>query len=77
MRPVTVNTNDLHSAVVELMRASHENDLIDIAQNFKPDVASFTPTFTINTATPTAANIANFLATFVTVMQRGGVNRTT
>jgi hypothetical protein len=77
MRPVTINTNDVAGALIELMRASHENDIVDLAQNFKPDVAGFTPTYTIDTTTPSAANIANFLATLITVMQRGAINRTT
>ena len=77
MRPVTINPSDPFSALVEVMRASQENDIVDIAQNFSVDVSNFTPTYTINTTTPTAANIANFLATLITVMQRGGINRTT
>ncbi len=77
MRPVTADPSNVFAALNELIRASHENDLVEIAQNFKPDVASFTPTFTLNTTAPSLSNIANFLATFITAMKRGGVNRTT
>lgn len=34
MRPVTLNTNDPQSALLEIERASHEADLGELAQNF-------------------------------------------
>ncbi len=34
MRPVTINTRDPEQALVEIERASHENDLAEIAQNY-------------------------------------------
>lgn len=78
MRPVTIfDKANVLAALTELERASHEADLTEIAQAFTADTASFTPTFQLNTITPSAANIANFLATLLTAMQKGGTNRTT
>jgi hypothetical protein len=33
MRPVTINVNDFPSALREIQTASHENDIVEIAQN--------------------------------------------
>lgn len=77
MRPVTLNPNNVPASLTEIERASHENDLVEIAQNFFVDNPAFTQAFTINTTAPTAVNCANFLATLITVMQRGGLKRTT
>lgn len=35
MRPVTLNPHNVTAALAEIDRASHENDLAEIAQNFK------------------------------------------
>lgn len=77
MRPVTLNPNNVAASLNEIQRASHEADLTEIAMTFQTDVASFTPTYTLNTTSPSAANIADFLATLLTAMQKGGVHRTT
>ena len=77
MRPVTINSHNVQAALNEIEQASHQADLVEVAKNFNPDVPTFTPTYTINTTAPTAANIANFIATLITVMQRGGLNTST
>ena len=77
MRPVTINPHDAVASLRELERASHEADLVEIAQNFSADNPSFTRTYQVNTTTPTAANLALVLATLISVMQKGGLSRTT
>lgn len=77
MRPVTLNTSNIVECIREIERASHENDTGEIAQAFTVDDPAFTPVFQLNTTAPSLANIANFLATFLTTLQKGGVNRTT
>ena len=77
MRPVTLNPHNIQASLNEIEQASHQADLVEISKNFAPDVPTFTPTYTINTTAPTAANIANFIATLITVMQRGGLNTST
>lgn len=64
-------------AIGELLRASAEVDMTDISQGFEVDDPSFTETRTLNVTAPTAANIANFLATFLYDLKRGGKNRST
>lgn len=76
MRPVTVNSSDIKSALEEIQRASHENDTVEIAQNFILS-GTLTPTYTLNLAAPTAANIAAVLGTLILALQKGGINRTT
>jgi hypothetical protein len=76
MRPVTLNPQNPQSALAEIQRASHENDLAEIAQSFSI-IGTVTPTTALNVTSPTLANIANFVATLVQAMQRGGINRTT
>lgn len=77
MRPVTINANNVQSALLELQRASHESDSTEMAQNFTIDDPSFTQEFEVNTTAPTAANVAAVLATLLTLLQKGGLNRTT
>jgi hypothetical protein len=77
MRPVTVNPRDPVSALREIERASHENDVLEIAQNFTVDNPAFAHALQVNTAAPTAANCAAVLATLLTIIQKGGLNRTT
>lgn len=76
MRPVTVNADDPKSAIQEIARASHENDICEIAQNFT-FTGTLTPTYALNLTAPTAANIAAVLGTLILAMQKGGINRTT
>lgn len=77
MRPVTLDINNVRAALLELERASHEADTTEIAQNFTVDDPAFTPEYEVNTTTPTAANVAAVLATLITVLTKGGLNRTT
>ena len=76
MRPVTINPHNTISALQEIMNASHENDLVEIAKNFTV-TGTYVPTFVLNLSAPTAANIAAVLATILTTLQKGGLNRTT
>lgn len=76
MRPVTLNPTNLVEALREIERASHDADIVEIAQNFSI-TGVLTPTRTLNLTAPTAANIAAVLGTLISDMQRGGLNRTT
>jgi len=76
MRPVTINVNDFESALREIQTASHENDIVEIAQNFTFD-AAFTPTLQLQTSTSDLDNVVLVLATLLQIMQKGGLNRTT
>ena len=59
-----------------IFRASQDADIVDLAQAFTIS-GTFTPTTTLNVTSPTAANIAAVLATFLLYCQSGGPNRTT
>lgn len=74
MRPVTINPADSRSALLEIQRASHENDVAEISQNFTLSGA-YTQTTTLNLSSPTAANVAAVLSTLLTLLQKGGINR--
>jgi len=76
MRPVTLPYGDIQASLRELERASHENDVVDIAQNFTI-TGNFAQTTNLNVGSPSLANIAAVLATLIVTMQRGGFNRTT
>jgi hypothetical protein len=76
MRPVTLNVNDTQGSLKEI-QASHEGDVTEIAQNFVIDNPAFTQTLALNTTAPTAANLALVLASLISIMQRGGLSRTT
>lgn len=64
------------AALKEIMLASAEVDLTDIANGFKVS-GSFTETRVLNVTSPTLANAVAFLATFIADCQRGGATRTT
>ncbi len=76
MRPVTINPSNPAAALAEIERASHENDIGEIAQNFTFDDPAFTQTFALLTGTPTLANTNKVLATLLLLMQKGGLHRT-
>lgn len=76
MRPVTLNPDNPRECFRELERASHEGDLTEIAQNYTLS-GTLTPTRTLNLTSPTAANIAAVLGTFISDLKKGGSNRTT
>lgn len=59
-----------------IFKASRDADLVDIAQAFSI-TGNFTETRVLNVTSPTTANIAAVLATFLRDCQRGGQNRTT
>jgi hypothetical protein len=75
MRPLTTLSNNMQAALSEIQAASTQNDIVDIANSFSI-TGTFTETYDLNLTSPTAANIAAVLATLITVMQRGGLNRT-
>lgn len=75
MRPVSINPDNVRESLNEIQRASQENDVVDIAQNFT--ITGSTRSFALNTAAPTAANCAQVLAQLLEIMQKGGLNRTT
>jgi hypothetical protein len=75
MQPVTINPSNVQEALRELMRASQVNDVVDISQNFSLS-GTLTDTTTLNLSAPTAANVAAVLGTLLTIMQKGGINRT-
>jgi hypothetical protein len=76
MRPVTLGHRDVDADLREIERASHEGEMVEIAQNFSVN-GPFVQTFILNTNPPTTTNIVAVLATFIQVLQRGGLNRTT
>jgi len=75
MRRVTINPHDPTAALTEVQTASGENDLIDIANSFTM-TGTLTETTVLNLSSPTAANLAAVLGTLLSIMQRGGINRT-
>lgn len=77
MRPVTINTTNVQAALEELMRASHEADTTEIAQNISFDNAGFTQTLQLLVNSPTLANTNLVLATLILMLQKGGPNRST
>lgn len=60
----------------QIFKASRDADLVDIAQGYTLS-GNFTETRILNVTSPTLANIAAVLATFLLDCQRGGPNRTT
>ena len=77
LQPASVrNISDVQSALNEVFRASQENDTVDIAQAFTIS-GSYTPTRTLNVASPTVANVAAVLATLIDDLRRGGSAKTT
>lgn len=76
MRPVTLHAHNVSGSLDEIEAASHENDIVEIAQNF---TFTGTPTTTtnLNVTAPTLANVVAVLGTLLEIMQRGGINRTT
>jgi len=75
MRRVTLNPNDVAGSLREIERASQENDIVEIAQNFSFD-AAVTQTLALAVASPTLANTNAVLATLIDLLKKGGLNRT-
>ena len=59
----------------EIFAASRDADLVDISQGYEL-TGTFTETRNLNVSSPTLANIAAVLATFLLDCQRGGPTRT-
>jgi len=76
MRPVTLSINNIPASLTEIEAASHENDLLEIAQNFT-FTGTPTTTLNLNITAPTLANVVAVLATLLEICQKGGLNRTT
>lgn len=76
MRPVTLNPDNPRASFMEIMTASHENDLVIIAQGFTV-TGAYTTTRSLNTGTAVLADLIAFVATFISDCQKGGQNRTT
>lgn len=75
MRPVTIDPNNPKSALIEIQRASQENDIVPLGQNFTLS-GTLTQTTTLNLSSPTVANLAAVLGTLLNMLQKGGTNRT-
>lgn len=83
MRPVTVPPppEDLTDMALlarwfrdlanEIETASRDADVVDLATQFTV-MGTLTETYSINLSSPTAANVAAVLATFLANMARGG-----
>lgn len=76
MRPVTVNIENVQAALKEIMAASHEADITEMAQNYSV-TGAYTATRALNAGSPTLANVVAVLATLISDLQKGGLNRTT
>jgi hypothetical protein len=76
MRPVTINPNNVQASLIEIQRASQQNDIGDIANSFSTDTAP-TQTTQLVVSSPTLANVVAVLGTLLQTMQKGGINRTT
>jgi hypothetical protein len=80
VKPVTLNLTAIkdpavRAALQDLQTASRLNDLVTIAQNYTI-TGPVATTRSLNVSTATTAHIANFLATLVLDLQKGGANRT-
>lgn len=76
MRRVNINPFNTAEALKEIERASAENDILDISQNFTFS-GTVSGTMVLNVGSPTVANCAQVLAQLLTIMQKGGLHRTT
>lgn len=76
MRPVTISPNNVAASLVEIQRASHDADVVELGKAFAFD-ASPTKTLQLLVTSPTLSNTNLVLATLIQIMQQGGLNRTT
>lgn len=67
---------ELQSTFNEIFRASQDGDIVDIGQAFSI-TGTYTQTRALNVTSPTLANIAAVLATFLSDLQAGGATKTT
>jgi len=80
VRPVSLNLGAIRDPAVvaalrEIMMSSNLNDIVKIAQNYTI-TGTLTTTRTLNVSTATQTQIASFLGTLITDLQKGGANRT-
>ena len=80
MRRVDINTGAIRdpaakSAIQEIVNASADNDIIDIAAAFEV-TGSYTETRTLNVGTSTLEETQAFIATLIADLKRGGQHRT-
>lgn len=59
----------------QIVRASQEADVVDLGQAFTIS-GTYTATRTLNVTSPSLANIAAVLATFLSDLQHGGSTKT-
>ena len=71
-----VKDQPARDSLKEIELASAEFNLVDIANAFTV-TGTFTETRVLNVTSPTLANIAAVLATFIADCKRGGQHRTT
>ena len=64
------------AAILDIIRASAEVDLTDIANAFSSN-GVYTRTTVLNVTSPTLANAVAVLATLIDDFKRGGTNRST
>jgi hypothetical protein len=76
MRPVTITPSNVIASLLEIQRASHDGDVVEIAKNFSFDVSP-TQTLQLLVSAPTLSNTNLVLATLLNIMQKGGLSRTT
>jgi hypothetical protein len=74
--PMNGVPQNIQRAFNQITAASRDADLVDISQGYTI-TGSYTATRTLNVTSPTLANIAAVLATFLADCQAGGPNRTT
>jgi hypothetical protein len=80
VKPVSLNLAAIKDPAVravlsELATASRLNDIVTIAQNYSISGA-VTTTRSLTPSTATATQVANFVATLILDLQRGGAFRT-
>jgi hypothetical protein len=65
---------EVRQALMEIERASHDDNLIDIAAPYEI-TGSYTETRSLDVGTSTLAETQAFIATLITDLKRGGQHR--
>jgi hypothetical protein len=76
MRRITINPNNPRASLVEIARASADDNLTDIGQGFNMDATPALTTQLLVTS-PTLANTNLVLANLLLALQKGGLYRAT
>ena len=76
MQPVGGTASNISAAIQTIVNASQQNDVGTTANNFTLS-GTLTETYTLDLSSPTLANVAAVLGTVLSILQKGGVNRTT